>query len=338
MSITVDREEFLSALQAASPGLSPKDIHEQSSCFAFLKDAIWTFNGEVACRVPFKLNGIEGAVSGAKLMAPLALMQEESLELSAEDGQLLITGAGQSVGLAMEAEVLLPVARMEKPSGWVKVCNEYSEALAMACECAGSDKEKFATYCVHFHPEWVEAFDMRQLLRFNMETGVNASTLVKRDGVKCLAEFGVSEVAESESWLHFKNPAKHVISCRRFIEEFVDLSGDLEVEGEPITLPKGLIQCTELAELFSSEDIDNNFAKVQIKPGKIRIQARGVSGSYKAVRDMAYTGKAMEFFIAPKLLKQIVLKYNDAVVSRNRLMVDGGKWKYVAVLAVMEEE
>lgn len=341
MSVRINREEFLTALESVSPGLSPKDVLEQSSCFVFSKGRVMTYNDDVGCTAPFKLNGLTGAVQGQKLLSVLKMMPEDEVTLDEEEGRLVISGIGQKVGVAMESEILLPIASMERPpkESWSEVPETYSEALLLVQECAGKDAEKsFTTACVHFTPKYIEAMDNKQLLRYRIKSGVTANTLVKRDSVKFVAVAGVSKVAETPSWLHFRNDAGLVISCRRYVEEFLDLTSTLEVEGVPIVLPKGLIASSDMAELFSSDDADNNVCTVEIRPGKLRIKATGVTGFYSGYKEVNYTGAPMKFLIAPRLLKQIVTKHNEAVISPTRLMVDGGKWRYVAALGSVEEE
>jgi hypothetical protein len=67
----INREEFLRNLESVEPGLSPREILEQSSCFIFQKGWIKTFNDEVACKIKSPLK-LEGAVQAAPLLAILS--------------------------------------------------------------------------------------------------------------------------------------------------------------------------------------------------------------------------------------------------------------------------
>ena len=47
---TVNREAFLHQLESVQAGLSSKEMIEQSSCFAFIKGKVVTYNDEISCR------------------------------------------------------------------------------------------------------------------------------------------------------------------------------------------------------------------------------------------------------------------------------------------------
>lgn len=333
----INREELLAALEAVQPGLSAREVLEQSSCFVLDKGRIHTFNDEVACSAPVKLNGIKGAVQAAPLLAVLRKLTEEEVTIEQGEGELVVQGKRRKAGVRMEAEVMLPLASMEKPKSWLPLPEDYGEALAMVQECAGKDLSQFATACVHLHPKWMEAFDNYQLMRYRMKTGVEKPTLVKKDSVKHVCTMGATEFAETESWIHYRNPTGLVISCRRFMEDFVDLTPHVQVEGAAIALPKGLAQATEIAEIFSGENADNNQVMVQVKQGKLRVRGQGVSGWYQEFKDVKYTGPALNFLISPRLLASVVENYNECVVNPTRIKASGGKWVFVAVLGSTDD-
>jgi hypothetical protein len=56
-------------LKAVEPGLSQRDVVEQSSCFVFKNGYVYTYNTEVFCRHPYRVN-FEGAVSRDLLASP----------------------------------------------------------------------------------------------------------------------------------------------------------------------------------------------------------------------------------------------------------------------------
>jgi hypothetical protein len=334
--VKMSREELLAVLESVQPGLSTREVLEQSSCFAIKDGVVMTYNDEVACQSPIKLKGIQGAVQAAPLLVVLRKIADEEIEVTQGDGELLIRGARREAGIRMENEIHLPIDQLDPPGKWKPLPAEYAEALSMVQECAGKDLTKFATACVHLHPKYMEAFDNYQLMRFKIKTGVENSTLVKRDSVKHIISVGVTEFSESKAWLHFRNPAKLVISCRRFDEEFLDLGKHLEVDGKAISLPKGLVNAVDCAEVFSVENADDNQLIVEIKPGKMRVKGQGVSGWYRETKKVKYQGPELHFMIAPKLIKAITVKHNEAIINDSRLKVDGGRWVYVTCLGQVE--
>jgi hypothetical protein len=117
----VNREELLALLESVQPGLSTKSGLDQSTCFAFSKGRILTFNGEIACEAKSSLNGVEGAVQAGPLLSVLRKMPEEEVEVAPskskpeDDSHLIVQGKGRKLGVRMDSEILMPLDQLEPP-------------------------------------------------------------------------------------------------------------------------------------------------------------------------------------------------------------------------------
>lgn len=329
----IDRQTFLHALEGVRPGLSPKAVLEQSDCFAFLDGQIITYNEEIYCCAPTTLpSEFNGAVRAKTLMASLGRMHEDELEVSLKDGHLAFKGKSKERGVKLEPEILMPVDGVEKPGKWKRLEAGYCEALQMVQECAGNDVERFVTTCVNIAPTHVEAFDNQQMMRYQINTRIETASFVKKTSVAHIARMEATKFSESEAWLHFKNDSGVVMSCRRFVEEYMDLSEELEVTGKRIVLPKGLADAAKAAEDFTSDDKENNYLTLSVKEGRLRVRGDGSNGYSVDVMKAKYEGPPMEFMIAPKLLAQVVSRYSEAKLAERRLFVTGDDWVYVTKL------
>ena len=91
--ITLNRADFLDKLESVLPGISTREIIEQSSCFVFKDKTVMTFNDEISCSqkscLPF-----EGSVQALPLISILRKLQEEELDISLGDSkeELIIKG------------------------------------------------------------------------------------------------------------------------------------------------------------------------------------------------------------------------------------------------------
>lgn len=335
----INREELLQQLEAVQPGLSPREIVEQSSCFVFKDGLVMTYNDEISCSHSTNLK-IEGAVQAAPLLSLLRKMIEEEIDvqINKETGELQIVGKRRHADLRMDKEILLPTETVERPTKWKKLPEEFPDAINIVQQCAGKDESNFNLTCVHIHPEWLEASDNYQITRYKIATPVKKPTLVRRDSIKHIVSLGMTEISETETWMHFRNPDGLVLSCRRFAEQFPDLSPFLKVKGQPATLPKGLVEATERAEIFSSENVDNDQVLVILKAGKLTIKGEGASGRYTEKRSIKYSGTNLSFRISPKLLIELTKRYNECQISEDRIKVDGGgKFVYVTCLGANDD-
>jgi DNA polymerase III sliding clamp (beta) subunit (PCNA family) len=339
MSIRVKREDLLNELEAIRPGLSKKEIVEQSSCFVFKDGLCRTFNDEVACTIDSCLK-IEGAVQADPLINILRKLTVDNLEVEVNEKEgLILKAKSRTACVRMENDVLLPIETVEQPKKWKDLPGEFSEAIEIVVQCASNDQSQYALACVHIHPEWVEACDNYQVARYPIETGIKNASLVQQTSIRNIVELGMNKFSETETWLHFKNARGLILSCRRTVDEYPSLNKLLKVKGVPATLPKGLAQATEMAEVFSAENADNNQVTVELRPnkgGQIRVTGEGASGWYKEHKKLKYKGDPMKFKIAPKLLIEIGKRHNECELSSRALLVNGGKFTYVSCLSKVE--
>jgi hypothetical protein len=305
---------------------------EQSSCFAFIKGKIVTYNDEISCRQKCDVP-LEGAIRADALLALLRKLPDDELQVSQEGAELVIQGKRRTARMGMEAQVLLPIQNIEKPGEWLPMEDGWLEAVTLVEHCAGRDQAKFRTVCIHLMPDFMEASDSVQVTRVRVKTGVQGSVLVRASSLKHIPELGVTEINETESWIHFRNPGTGLtFSCRRFIEEFPDMLPILKVRGTAITLPKGLGNAADRASVFSCQQAEENKVRVELKPGQVRVQGEGVSGRYTEVKKIGYDGEPLVFLISPELLLEITKRHNEAEITEGKLRVSGGHWVYVTAL------
>lgn len=336
MTNVVNREQFLRALQEVKPGLSQRDILEQSASFVFRKGRVWTFNDEVLCSARSGLPKDLTAVVRAKLL--LALVQkaeDESITITAEGEEFKLAGKKWKSGLASDKEVLLDLSKVEQPApeDWFPVADDFCEAVQLVQECAGKDQQQFVLTCVHIHPKWVEASDNNQLARFNCKTGVKESVLVRRDSIKPVPQYDITKMAVAENWVHFQAGNGTRISITRFADQFYDLTEMLSGDGVKVTLPKTLADLTDRAKLVSDETEEDR-VKVTLNADKVSVSARCDSGWFAAGQPAKYKGPKFSFLVSPKMLVSLVDKYPEAVIdtANYRLRASGGKFRYAACL------
>jgi hypothetical protein len=335
MPIKLNREEFLRHLQIVQAGLSPEGIIEQSNCLIFKNGKVFTYNDEVACCAKSGLpSGVTAAVPAAPVFAMLGKYKEDMIGVRFTKSRMYIQGKGRESWMSLDQEITLPLTNVDLPkkNEWEKINSDFCEAVALVQECASKkNDETFALTCIHVHPKWIEAGDNDQTTRYRLKTGVSKPVCIRRDALKHIVPFVPTEMAITKTWLHFRN--KEVsISCRLWYEQYPNWSPYFDVEGTKTSLPKGLVEACEKASYFSEQN-ENNWVKVTIRPGKLWLEAEGVSGGHRERKKLHdYAGKKMTFFIGPKLLSEIVKKQNECIVSEEAMLIDGGKWQFIASL------
>ena len=332
MALTrINREEFLNTLHRVEYGLSTRDFIEQSSCFAFQEGWVCSFNDEVCCRTKSGLpDDVHGAVKAAPLIKVLENLTDDVIDVGASSGELQIRGNRKRSGIRMESEILLPVEHVDKPEKWVDLPEDFARAIETVVPAAGTNKEEFITTCVHVNPEFLEATDRQQVVRYRLPTGVSQPFLVSAPSLKPVATLGLSRMGETENWIHFRNKTL-VYSCRRHLDHFPDMTPIYDFTGESATLPRGATEAAKLGDVFSSEDADNK-VNVRLTDGHMVVRGVGASGWAEASLDLAYHGPETSFRINPNMLIKLIENFTECEIGGGKLIVRGEKWTFLTVL------
>jgi DNA polymerase III sliding clamp (beta) subunit (PCNA family) len=323
-------------------GLSARESLEQSSSFAFKGKEVMTFNDEVACRksIPISLNG---AVEAQKLLTMLEQTPDPFLKVIEEDRQIIFKGKRRAFGAAKEAEVSLPIDRVETPTDWKDLPDQFSEAVTSVKPCVCTDETKFVLTCIHITGEFLEACDNTQIMRHRCRMpDLKKPVLVRGDALTDLVHLKMTGMSVTKSWIHFQNEERLIYSVRKYADEYPDLAPLMKVSGEGIVIPKGLGEAADRAAIYAGDG--DPILMVSIAPGVLKIKSRSGMGWYREAKTISYDGPEIEFAIRPSTLRKISEKHRDAVISQTKLKVNGGSAKegglfeYVTVLGIEEEE
>lgn len=340
MLAKVNRELLLRRLLMVSPGLHKHhEVVEQSTAFVFRRGQVITFNEEIACRHISTLpDDFKGAVTAQSLLKLLSSMTEEKVGLIDRDTELILEGKNGRSGVSMSKDITMPVSALEKPDSWRKLGEEFAEAIGMVKQCAGKDANFFRTTCVHITPKWVEASNNVQAARYLLRTGVKTNHMVRAAMIAEINGLGMTEVSESDKWLHFRNDEGMIFSCLRYGSTYPDLTTMLEASGESVDLPKGIVTEAKKAAVATAElEKDKREVKVVLKPGEIQVSAKGYTCWHHGTKRVKYHGEPIQFTIPPDLLIDLVKTLGECTVSSDKLYIQTEKYTYMTCLGEVKE-
>lgn len=332
----IDKQEFLTVLEGTKVGLTQKEVIEQSHNFVFKNGRIYTFNDEVCCSGKTDID-IEGSVLGPPLLEVLRKLPDDELKVEVADGEFVLRGRKKTIAIPMEKEIFLPINSVEDAGKWKKLDPQFLEAIDLVRQCTETDRTKVALTCVRMCPDFIEAFDNYQLCRWNVSTGVDEEVLIKNETAKAIVQLGVTRVSLSPQWIHYWNKETDIIlSARRYFEEYRDLGPYLKRTGEKASFPKGLADSVDVSTLFAADNSadDKDVLSVDIRPGKVRISASGMSGRYEEVKNVKYKGPSFSFRIHAKIFASVVSRFEEVYLTDKMLYVDGGSFTFVARLSM----
>lgn len=340
----IERHTLLNAIESVTPGLSTRGMIAQSACIIFMGKHLVTFNDLISCRFTMDEDtGITAAVPVEPIRAILHRLKEEQVDISLEAGELRIKGkSGRESGIRVDTEITLPIDKVEKPAkgDWAKLPDSFPTIATRVAACASKDSGMHMVTCVHMTKDFVEATDNSQAIRYTLSLPVKDSVFIRATAMEHIKLALPKSIACTSAWVHFRNGMGLVMSIRQEVAaqaKYPDISRALKLDGVDITLPKGLSEACERAEIFSAEDAESNMVSVSIVPGKpLVIRGEGSTGWYRENKKIDYTGPELRFVISPKLLSGLVSEALPTKVGAtsktNVMLMQGESFTYVVAL------
>lgn len=324
----IDRKELLNRLLCIEPGVLKKDGIQQSDCIILRNGRFYSFHPEIACSI---LSGLDvswtAAVRAEKLIQCLKARTTKEVDVSLVEGKLCIRGNGTTT-IPTEPDVVLPIDSVEIPKAWTRLDQRFSESVNLLVECTTTTKE-FLNECVHLHPDYMEACDQIQIVRCLIPGIVKVPKLIRGSSLKHLRQLGMTKVAETENWIHFKNPLGLRLSIIKYgIEQsYPDLTETVEKRGVKIKFPPALDRSINRAMIFSDESAGMS---VVIRDGKMLIDGSSVEGGHS--ERIETKAPDIQFRIFPKMLLEVVKNYDRCEITDSTLTVRSRDFVYATVV------
>lgn len=333
MIMETSRQTLYNALALVRAGLTTgKETSSQSGCYVFRDGWLYTYNEEIACRMPYDI-GVEGAVTAKGVLDILERLPDDNITITDDGDRVVFKGSGRRLTVAKETAVTMPIEHIPFPELWLTMPGGLIEACVIAAAATRKDHDKFLAQCVRLGPGFVEACDNERASRVTVE-GLDADFLIRGTTIKQAAEVNPTEWAAGDGWAHFTNHTGLVFSCRSHIKDYPDLDVVLAgAMGNILVLPGSLNEAVERAQKASAMAIGENFLTIKLKPGLMLITGEGVSAKYEEQIPVQYTGPAVAFTADPAMLTELAKTHTQvfldgkkiSVVSTNMVAVMGVK-------------
>ena len=333
----INKKELEEALEVVKPGLANKEIVEQATSFAFVKGKVVTYNDEISISHPVKGLEITGAVEADTLYKLLSKAKSDTLSLSLKDNQILLSQGKMQAGFTLQADIKLPINEEVADIGkWKELPKRFSEFLELTIPSASKDMSRPVLTCVHVSEEgFMEASDSFCVTRCRFEEELQVNTfLIPAQSAIQIIRVSPDMVAEGKGWIHFKNQADTVISCRVFEDKFPDASHLLQVEGHEVTLPETIAEALDRASIVAKRDHPlEEMVTVEIKDKTLTISSSAKESWFQEELRVNFR-EHIKFVITPYLLKKILARTKDCIVGDSKLKFEGDGWVYIAALRV----
>lgn len=335
------REDLLNALTIVKPGLTTKEMSEQSTSFGFIGDRVVTYNDEISISTP--VDGLHmilsGAVKAEELFDLLSKIKEEEIEIQQEENQIIITAGKAQAGLVLEQEVKMPLEDMGSTKKvWHAMPVNFPEAINFTLPSISKDQSRPILQCINIQKKgYVESTDNIRLSRYDLQSPVPFDFKIPGNICKELKKYETDRIAEGTGWMHFKSKkSKTIFSCRTYKGEFPNLNTILNLKnGRDFKLPKSLESILERAIVFAEQKTEESTIEtidVFINENTMEVKSENKYGWFKEKTKIKHFEKPFKFSINPTHLKYIAKKLESCTLFDNCMKFSGENWESVVAL------
>ena len=347
----IARGALLERLNEARPGLSTKEVLEQSHCFVFSEGTLLTFNEDILVRTTSPVD-FTAVVNAADLLGLLAKLPDDEVDIDLVEGEIRIKGmgspnkeggpsarksSGRRAGIAAATDILLPLNTVPIPEKWSRLGEGALGGILQAAKCCGNDEAQYLATCVHVTPELAEGCDNLRMLRWTGPTGFPSDCLLPAGSVNALEGMEVKKLAVAEGWCHFRVSSGAEISLRISSEPYhSEIDQVLKMKKpEKLLLPANLKEIIKRTEFAFGADADP-VVTVALSEDLLTIRCRKEGAWYKERRAVEYRGRRLEFDINPQFLLEILERTREVAVDESKIKIAYDNIEYVATLTAKE--
>jgi hypothetical protein len=331
----IKKQELLEALAIVKPGLSNKEIIEQSTSFAFMAGRVITYNDDISISHPVTALELEGAIKAEELYQLLNKIKGDEIDIEINETELQIKSGKVKAGLTLQSEVKLPLEELGRIAGWKHLPSNFTKHIKFAAPCCSNDMSRPILTCINITKEGiVQASDSYKLITATLNKEMPCKDfLLPANAAIQVIKLEPSHIILGNGWVHFKTPKETILSCRIFEEAYPDVKPFIKHKGEEITFPVNFADLLDRAAIFAKREhfLDEEVI-ITIAENKIKIKGKSDTGWLEESANIKYVGELLEIRITPYLLQSIIKETLTCSVNSQKVKFTGEDWIYIAML------
>jgi len=327
--------EDLSLLKFFTPG--GLSLVEQKGCCLFVEGYLATFDGTVFLGIPFdsELRCLVDMDSLSNVIRDVK--GTESVSLSSEGTELLISCEGTKAGLPMEVEgegVEFISARLSQEIEWKSLPGDFLEALKLCSFSASKDATQIELTGVYITDNHMVSSDDYKMTLYELSSVLEDNLLIPASSVRRLVKIpNIVKYGLTDSWIYFLGENGLIFGTLKILKEYPPFLHFFDVEGQRMILPAETGELLDVVGYFSDGlfDLDKEVV-VNIGGGKLTCRAEGPAGWTEKEIQIRYP-KDASFVINPIFFSQLFTKGTILVISDNVVLLYKDRIKHVLVLS-----
>ena len=341
----LELKKFKEALSIVKPGLSSKEIIEQTTSFAFVHGTVVTYNDEICIMCPLPDFDLTGAIKADEFYKFIQKVKSETIDFEVMDNTIMMKSGRARAEFSLKTEITLPLdetAVMRKLK-WADLPESFNAGGKLASAAASNDFTNAKLTCVHVTKKGImEASDNYRIVTWDVMQKMPVDDfLIPAHSLKEAIRLNPDKIALTEGWVHFKNVESGVvISCRIFEEEYVNITPTIQKYSsgtKKVKFPDVLSIVLDKAEIFAQQQNSDGSVTITVKSGKMCVESRSDTAIFREVINCENSHN-FSFSITPYLLKDILKEITVGEINDHVLIFRTVQWMYLTTLRVYTEE
>ncbi len=331
----IKTEELRTILSNLKAGLAQgKQTTEQSDCFVFLNNRIWTYNDEicVSCPSPFEF---EGAVSSKEMLLLVGKITTEEMTLEFNEGEILIKAKRTKAGLRIQQQIEMPIQEISIPKRWNTLPKNFLSSLQKCIFSAGTDFAKPILTNINCKDKVLQSCDNERATQCLLSSALKQDFLIPASSSRYLSQLNeINQYKCDSEWTHFKTKDGTIFSCRCDFEEYPVLNY-FDSNGFEFSFPNQIENILDRAGIFAETEFNqDSLIEISISTkGVLKARAEGDAGWVEeTIRTKRKPEKHIQFQVNPQYLQQILKQTGTAIIGENMIWFVTEEFEHVVVL------
>lgn len=331
----MNKEELLKAMNFVKVFVSNKKV-DGSNLISFVKDHIYSFNGEVGIIKKFDSN-INCSIDGITLLTLISKMNEDEVFLRVSKNRLgVISGNCKASLSVLDRSLVKELKYFEKQKKWKEIPVNFVEGIRATLFSSLKESSKGILSCLCFKDNLVTSCDNSQLSRFRFEGEISSFLLSNSESEK-LCKYELTHYINNKDWVLFKGE-DFFIFCRKIIGSYPDFEKFFNPDGIDIELPEGYKESLSRVGIIIGNGGDTNDGILY--DNKLFVQSTGkeiifigenMTGEVKET--LAYESKEkFSFSVKYKDFLSLVKRTNKFNMCNGRLVYSSDNYDHVVCL------
>lgn len=342
----LNREDLLDVLNLVRPGLSQKEVIEQSNHFIFNKDEVLAYNDELLISYPFDIE-LQCTVDASLFLKLISRMTTENISLQVKKGLLECWNNKTSahIPIVEESEIFDYIKNVTDNldgAEWHDLSDDFVEGLRLCAFSAETDRQLGTLTCVRVEGADVMSGSKSRISWYTMNEEVPEDFYIEASLIGELSRYeGMSKYSLSKSWAHFKSDSDVTFSARRVIPlellPFREPFAGFNV-GVRIRIPNDLRESIETVNLVNEgEQAVDKLVTLIIDSTKVTCKAETKKGAILEEVEFEKPPKIEKSFsvsMRPDFLVDVLDKTTFMYVGEHHVLFKRQAFQHIAGLEI----